>query len=237
MIRLLPLALMLLVGCGPQFLRNAHNYDPQDKTRNHAYWSCESPEAYAWGDCNWSTGYYKEIDGVMRLVGVRWCVGSALDAGYAYNAVCEDRDRYGPLATLQLGPQPHMHCRLVRPTIAITSVPPIDDHVRLRSGEYVRIKGATYFHDDNASLTFIGEDDNTTETRGHEVSHAHWRGDWHGEAWMVFTPIGQVGVQPVPAVPSTVHRWIPPDPPPSYNDHWHINRGDTPGVLLEELTQ
>jgi hypothetical protein len=236
-------ALILLVGCGPEFLRNAHNYDPGDKTRMMSYWSCESPEVYAWGDCNWSTGWYKEIDGVQRLVAVRWCLGSALDAGYAYNAVCEDRDRYGPLKVSDLGPQPHMHCRLVGALVTVGDAAPINQRKRVGKS-YRRVKAATYLHGESnppeygsMSMVVIGKGDNDTETRGHEVAHAHWQGDWHGQSWREANPINTVGVQPPSFQDVPKHRWIPPDPPPDYNDHWAINRGDEPGVLLEELTQ
>lgn len=233
-----PLILLLLffAGCGPQFLRNAHNYKPQDKPYLVRYWACESSEEYFWGDCNWSYGLYLPINGTQRLVGISFCPGSALDYGYALNAVFEDRDRYGPLEQNQLGSQPNMHCKVQTTFMTFGDAPPIDQHVRTFGGGYARVKGATYIGKD-VSLSVIGKDDNTTELRGHEALHGVWEGDWHGANWTEENFINTLGLQPAGLEQMPRQHWINPDPPPmeDYNSSWSINRKAPKGIPYQAL--
>jgi hypothetical protein len=227
------LSVVFLAGCGPQFLRNAHNYEPEPKPRIVSYWACESAEEYFWGDCNWSFGYYLPIDGEQRLVGVSWCMGSELDAGFALNAVYEDRDKFGPLETSQLGSQPHMHCKMLTSFMATSTQEPLGRHEA--EG---RVKGVTYVSEGETSLSLVHPDDNTIETRGHEMMHQYWKGEWEQKSWAFEYPINSVGLQPsLPVPPTIVHRRIPADPPPirDYNDDWHINRGQPKGVPYDVL--
>lgn len=229
----------LFVGCGPQFLRNAHNYKPEPKPRIVKYWACESSEDYFWGDCNWSFGYYLYFGSKWRLVGVSWCMGSELDAGYALNAVYEDRDRYGPLTQEQLGSQPHMHCRMMSSFTAPSDQAPIGNHVDIIPGQgqsYQRVKGATFVDKDaEMSLSYVDPQDWDTETRGHEELVKYWEGRWYPVNWTEEMYIDTLGLQPNDLQHIPRQKWIPPDPPPDYNDDWHINRGQPKGIPYEEL--
>ena len=238
--RLFALLLSLCVaGCGPSFLRNAHNYKAPDKPRISNYWACESAEEYFWGDCNWSFGYYLPIDGVQRLVGVSWCMGSELDAGYAEAAINEDRDRYGPLRVSELGAQPHMHCKMMTSFIAVSDQAPLGEHKRdPKTGAYGVVKGITYVSEGKTSISLINPDDNDLETRGHELMHQYWEGEWEQKEWSFEYPINSVGLQPsLPVPPTIVHRRIPADSPPThrYVSDIHINRGDPKGIPYREL--
>lgn len=232
---------LCLAGCGlkPQFLRDAHNYKPEAKPRIVKYWACESQEEYFWGDCNWSFGYYLPIDGEQRLVGVSWCMGSEVDAGFALNAVYEDRDRFGPLEQAQLGSQPDMHCKMLTSFTGPSARPPLGTQVYdAQVGRHGLAKGITYVTDDGASVSLINPDDWDNETRGHEMMHQYWKGEWEQKEWSFEYPINSVGLQPSLPVPRTVvQRRIPADPPryQDYNDAWYINQGQPKGISYQEL--